>query len=522
MRKYRLVAKKGEGTFSEVLKAQNIKTGTFYAIKCMKSSYKSKDEVSNLREIQAIKRLSPHPNIVKLEEVLFDPPTGRLALVFELLEGNLYELMKDRKKHFSKATVKSFVRQILKSLDHMHKNNVFHRDIKPENILVDKQGRNLKLADFGSCRGITSKPPFTEYISTRWYRPPECLLTSGMYGSAMDIWGMGAILFELTTLYPLSPGSDEADQINRIHRVLGTPKASVVSKLRKHASPQTNFAFPKQEGIGLAKLLPGASDNCLDLLQQTLAYDSSERITARKAMSHPYFVGDHPQPTSNGFKSTTSSKSNNASTKTKGSRTRRAKIAPSTHDISSSSSLPTNTAKTVMMAESDKASGPMIQQSAAKAVEEPSPPITKPRSMVSILLARSSKDKLVKDNKARNRTIYRKGGKSNSNPSLQSSSTSSGSNLPRLKSLIPESKDEDKKKVSSDNNNPPSFRKHSKKKFNIRSSGYGSSSVAPLQGASSSTKLPSLSESNTLKSKTKRRSNGRRLPPITRGRRGLR
>jgi len=446
--------------------------------------------------------------------------SSRLALVFELLEGNLYELMKDRKKHFSKATVKSFVRQILKSLDHMHKNNVFHRDIKPENILVDKQGRNLKLADFGSCRGITSKPPFTEYISTRWYRPPECLLTSGMYGSAMDIWGMGAILFELTTLYPLFPGSDEADQITRIHRVLGTPKASVVSKLRKHASPQTSFAFPKQDGIGLAKLLPGASDNYLDLLQQTLAYDASERITARKAMSHPYFVGDHPQPSSNGFKSTSTGNRSNASTKTKGSRARRAKITPSTHDIPSSSSLPSNTAKTVMMAESDKASGPMIQQSAAKAVEAPPPPITKPRSMVSILLARNNKHELVKDNKARNRTIYRKGGKSNSNPSLQSSSTSSRSNLPRLKSLIPDNKD--KKKVNSDNGNPPSFRKHTKKKFNIRSSGYGSSSVAPVQGASSSTKLPSLSESNTLKSKTKRRSNGRHLPPITRGRRGLR
>ena len=51
-------------------------------------------QVNSLREIQAIKRLAPHPNIVKLEEVLFDPPSGRLALVFELLEGNLYELMK--------------------------------------------------------------------------------------------------------------------------------------------------------------------------------------------------------------------------------------------------------------------------------------------------------------------------------------------------------------------------------------------------------------------------------------------
>ena len=52
--------------------------------------------MNSLREIQAIKRLSPHPNIILLEEVLFDPPSGRLALVFELLEGNLYELMKGK------------------------------------------------------------------------------------------------------------------------------------------------------------------------------------------------------------------------------------------------------------------------------------------------------------------------------------------------------------------------------------------------------------------------------------------
>jgi renal tumor antigen len=43
----------------------------------------------------------------------------------------------------------------------------------------------LKLADFGSCRGIFSKQPYTEYISTRWYRAPECLLTDGYYGPEM-------------------------------------------------------------------------------------------------------------------------------------------------------------------------------------------------------------------------------------------------------------------------------------------------------------------------------------------------
>ena len=49
---------------------QCIKTGKFMAIKCMKTTFPSVDQVNNLREIQALRRLSPHPNIVKLEEVL--------------------------------------------------------------------------------------------------------------------------------------------------------------------------------------------------------------------------------------------------------------------------------------------------------------------------------------------------------------------------------------------------------------------------------------------------------------------
>lgn len=60
--------------------------------------------------------------------------------------------------------------QLVKAMDHMHRNGIFHRDIKPENILI--MDDCLKLADFGSCRGIYSKQPYTEYISTRWRATP--------------------------------------------------------------------------------------------------------------------------------------------------------------------------------------------------------------------------------------------------------------------------------------------------------------------------------------------------------------
>lgn len=100
-----------------------------------------------------------------------------------------------------------------------------------ENILL--MGDTVKLADLGSCRGLYNKPPFTEYISTRWYRAPECLLTDGYYGYKMDIWGAGCVFFEVLSLFPLFPGNNELDQINKIHNIMGTPNQELLDHFQK-------------------------------------------------------------------------------------------------------------------------------------------------------------------------------------------------------------------------------------------------------------------------------------------------
>ena len=203
------------------------------------------------------------------------------------MEMNLFEAIKDRKNYLPEKRVKKWIYQVLKALDYMHRNGIFHRDIKPENILL--RDDQVKLADLGSCKGIYSKPPFTEYISTRWYRSPECLLTDGYYNYKMDIWGLGCVFFEMMTLYPLFPGDDEIDQVNKINSILGSPHKDLYNKLVRQSAHQADFNFEEQKGIGIRKLLRHCSTECIDIISKMLIYDADKRYTAKQCLSHEYF-----------------------------------------------------------------------------------------------------------------------------------------------------------------------------------------------------------------------------------------
>lgn len=92
----------------------------------------------------------------------------------------------------------------------MHKHGFFHRDLKPENLLISSN-HVVKLIDFGLAREIRSRPPYTDYVSTRWYRAPEILFRSTTYNSPVDIFALGCIIAELYLMKPLFNGSSEVD-----------------------------------------------------------------------------------------------------------------------------------------------------------------------------------------------------------------------------------------------------------------------------------------------------------------------
>nr|XP_020652767.1 serine/threonine-protein kinase MAK isoform X2 [Pogona vitticeps] len=295
MNRYTTLKQLGDGTYGSVLMGKSNESGELVAIKRMKRKFYSWDECMNLREVKSLKKLN-HANVIKLKEVIRE--NDHLYFVFEYMKENLYQLMKDRTKLFPESVIRNIMYQILQGLAFIHKHGFFHRDMKPENLLC--MGPELiKIADFGLARELRSQPPYTDYVSTRWYRAPEVLLRSSVYSSPIDIWAVGSIMAELYTLRPLFPGTSEVDEIFKICQVLGTPKKNDWPEGYQLAAAM-NFRFPQCVSINLKTLIPNASNEAIQLMSDMLNWDPKKRPTASQVLKYPYFqvgqiLGPPPQ-----------------------------------------------------------------------------------------------------------------------------------------------------------------------------------------------------------------------------------
>lgn len=297
--RFKILEKIGEGSFSEVLKCEHRASRVCYAAKRLKKTYRTENGFANCPEIIASQKVSYHPNLLNLLEYHYDSFYGKAIFIFELMDMSMYDYLRTKRKGLSEVRVRNYLYQMLNGLGHLHAHGLFHRDIKPENILIkfpsilysplsqSIPNEIVKLGDLGSIRGIFSEPPYTEYISTRWYRSPECLLTMGHYGAKMDVWATGCVFYEMLTLKPLFPGCNEIDQLHKIHQVLGSPSLQYLQRLKNQS--QNFVSFPKTHGCGLDVLIPFISRNGRNILRLTLEYDAEKRINIKRLVKNSYF-----------------------------------------------------------------------------------------------------------------------------------------------------------------------------------------------------------------------------------------
>ncbi|MBA0710126.1 hypothetical protein Golax_025121 [Gossypium laxum] len=245
----------GHGTFGQVAKCWVPETSSFVAVKIIKNQpayyQQALFEVSVLTTLK--KKYDPEDehHIVRIYDYFVYQQ--HLCICFELLDTNLYELIKiNHFRGLSLSIIQLFSKQILRGLTLLKDAGIIHCDLKPENILLctSVKPAEIKIIDFGSA--CMEDWTVYSYIQSRYYRSPEVLLGyqhpfdmnfSSLnldhlirYTTAIDMWSFGCIVAELFLGLPLFPGASEFDLLRRMVEILGGQPPDYVLKEAKNTS----------------------------------------------------------------------------------------------------------------------------------------------------------------------------------------------------------------------------------------------------------------------------------------------
>ncbi|KAL4568522.1 hypothetical protein LXL04_024136 [Taraxacum kok-saghyz] len=278
----------GQGTYSSVYRARDLRSGKIVALKKVKFDNFNPQSVKFMaREIKILRKLD-HPNVMKLEGIITSRLSCSIYLVFEYMEHDLAGLLSSPDVKFTGPQIKCYMTQLLKGIEHCHSRGLIHRDIKSSNILINNEGV-LKIADFGLANFYNSRnrQPLTSRVVTLWYRAPELLLGSTNYGTYIDMWSVGCVFAELFVGRPILKGRTEVEQLHKIFKMCGTPTEEYWTKTRHpHAAmfrPQCTYESSLRERC---KELPRS---VVDLLGELLCVEPEKRASANFALQAEYF-----------------------------------------------------------------------------------------------------------------------------------------------------------------------------------------------------------------------------------------
>jgi homeodomain interacting protein kinase len=329
---YEVLEYLGRGTFGQVVKCWKKGTNEVVAIKILKNhpSYARQGQI----EVSILSRLGQENadqfNLVRAYEVFTHK--NHTCLVFEMLEQNLYDYLKQQK--FSPLPLKSIrpiIQQVCVALAKLKQLGLIHADTKPENIMLldpRRQPFKVKLIDFGSASPV-EKAIQSTYLQSRYYRAIEILL--GLpFNESIDMWSLGCVMAELFLGWPLYPGSSEYDQIRYISQTQGLPNQTMLEQGQKTSKffffnnyqwkLKTSEQYERETGIKSKEarkfILKNIDDiqhihlkqdflsNQLqaekldrlffvDLLKKMIHLDQTSRITPNQALQHPFITMDH-------------------------------------------------------------------------------------------------------------------------------------------------------------------------------------------------------------------------------------
>src|SRR5213594_1975675 len=221
-----------------------------------------------------------HPSIVPIHEI--GERDGCCYFSMNLIEGGqLDEVV--RREAISIRRAAELIAKLARTVHYAHEHGILHRDIKPGNILLDTEGEP-HLTDFGLARLLETESTVTrtlEVLGTPSYMSPEQALgENAAVSSATDVYGLGAVLYQLLTSHPPFAGGTTYETIKLLLDTEPRPPRLLNSKVDRDISTICLKCLEKDP----ARRYPSA----LALAEDLEHWLKHEPIRARRSGSFTY------------------------------------------------------------------------------------------------------------------------------------------------------------------------------------------------------------------------------------------
>ena len=299
--RFQMLSILGEGSSGFVIRCKDHKDGTDVAIKCLRDTRKSHEQI--LAEKKYLVELQQNGGPEKYHIIRYRESfsfRGYYCLVMELASVNVYStICVTPFKRMPLTMLQMIARQTAESLAFMHSKGVIHSDLKPENILFTNGRRtSIRLIDFG-CSCEAGHTLYT-YIQSRFYRAPEVVLENP-YGPEIDIWSYGCLLCELYTGKALFEAFDEEELMGMMISIIGMPPPDLLetAKRAKYYFDEDGEPFEDLEicPTTVYEKTRIGDQHLVNLIESCLKWRPEERPSFEKILQHPYFKQTFkPQP----------------------------------------------------------------------------------------------------------------------------------------------------------------------------------------------------------------------------------